>query len=138
MEIFPAIQPMSISAEIDLPLYQEIEWDFKNNIPIFEDGKPKIVTGREAVKVWAYKALNTPRYAYEMYSWDYGNEMESLIGQAYTEDLKRSEIPRYVQECLLINPYITAVENIDMSLSGDKLSGSCEIKTIYGGKTVNV
>lgn len=138
MEIFPAIQPMSVSAETDLPLYQEIGWDFKNNVPIFEDGKPKIVTGREAVKVWAYKALNTPRYAHEMYSWDYGNEMESLIGQAYTEDLKRSEIPRYVQECLLINPYITAVENIDMSLSGDKLSGSCEIKTIYGEGTVNV
>ena len=97
-----------------------------------------MVTGREAVKVWAYKALNTPRYAYEMYSWNYGNEMESLIGQAYTEDLKRSELPRYVEECLLIIPNITAVENIDLFLIGDKLSGSCEIKTIYGEEMVNV
>ena len=138
MDIFPAIQPISVSVETDLPLYQEIGWDFKNNVPIFKNGIPTMVTGQEAVKVWAYKALNTPRYAYEVYSWDYGNEMESLIGQAYTEDLKRSEIPRYVQECLLINPYITAVENIDMSLSGDKLSGSYEIRTIYGEETVNV
>ncbi|WP_050698659.1 DUF2634 domain-containing protein [Anaeromassilibacillus senegalensis] len=138
MTLFPSLQPQAVTVTQDLPLYRETAWDYSENTPIFKGGSPVIVTGVEAVKVWAYKALSTPRYMYEMYSWDFGNEMESLIGQAYTEDLKRSEIPRFVRECLSVNPYITGVTDIAMTLQDDKLNGSCTIQTIYGGDTIRV
>ena len=46
-----------------------------NPLPIYKEvGKGlKIVEGNEAIKIWIYKALQTPRYQYVIYSWDYGS-----------------------------------------------------------------
>lgn len=132
MSIFPMIQPSQESAAATLPLCKEVAWDFEKHVPIWQRGEPKIVTGAEAVKVWVYKALLTPRFKYEIYTWAYGSEFESLIGQAYTPDLKQSECTRYLRECLLINPYITSVTNIETAFDAGTLSISCKVHTIYG------
>ena len=134
MSIFPMIQPVAEPAggTQALPLCREVAWDFVNDIPVFRSGEPVIVTGREAVKVWAWKALHTVRYRHEIYSWDYGSEFEELVGQAYTPILKEAEAPRYLKEALLINPYITAVTNIAVSFSAGRLTVAGAIQTIYG------
>ena len=67
----------------DLPIYKECAWDFVNDKAIFVDGSPKIVYKNEAIKVWIYKAIKTNRYQHEIYSWDYGCEIESLIGKGF-------------------------------------------------------
>ena len=134
MSIFPMIQPPE-TAEDDsqvLPLCKEAAWDYQNNKPIFRQGEPVIATGKEALKVWIWKALYTARYRYEIYSWSYGSEFESLIGQAYTDTLKEAEAPRYLRECLLINPYITAVTEISVTFEGSRLTVSGTAATIYG------
>ena len=100
MSLFPIIQPRIVEAETTFPLYKELKWDFEKNVPVFRNGSPVIVTGKEAVLVWAWKALHTPRFRHEIYTWDYGCEVESLIGQPFTEELKQSEAVRYVKECL--------------------------------------
>lgn len=136
MSIFPMIQPPAADgAASALPLCREVAWDYTNNIPIFRRGEPVEVTGKEAVKVWIWKALHTARYRYEIYTTDYGSEFESLIGQAYTPQLKEAEAPRYLRECLLINPYITAVKNISVSFADACLSVSGTAETIYGEVT---
>ena len=134
MSIFPMIQPPEPAEDIlpQLPLCQEVAWDYVNNVPIFLRGEPVIVTGKEAVKVWIWKALHTARYRYEIYSWAYGNEFESLVGQAYTPSLKEAEAPRYLREALIINPYITAVTGIAVDFSGSRLAVSGRAETIYG------
>ena len=132
MSIFPMIQPPEVSAAADLPLCREVAWDYALHRPIWRRGEPVIVTGKEAVKVWAFKALMTPRFQYEIYTWAYGSEFESLIGQAYTADLKQSECARYLRECLLINPYITGVTNIETAFDNGTLTVSCVLHTIYG------
>lgn len=134
MSIFPMIQPAAEPAggAQALPLCREVAWDFVNDVPVFRGGEPVIVTGREAVKVWAWKALHTVRYRHEIYSWDYGSEFEELVGQAYTPTLKEAEAPRYLKEALLINPYITAVTNIAVSFSAGRLTVAGAIQTIYG------
>lgn len=128
------IQPpeMSETPGQSLPLCKEVAWDFTRNIPVFRRGEPVVVTGKEAVKVWIWKALHTARYSYEIYSKDYGSEFEVLTGQAYTDTLKEAEAPRYLRECLLINPYITAVKSIACSFSGSQLTVSGTVETIYG------
>lgn len=135
--LFPSIQPDTIETS-ELELYKEIKWDFDNNIPVFQNGSPVIVTGKEAVLVWAWKALHTPRFRYEIYTWDYGSEVESLIGQPFTEDLKQSEAARYIRECLLINPYITDITDINVSFNDGVLNISCTIETVYGEAIIDV
>ena len=80
MSLFPFVTYEEDIAENNpLPLYKEV------------DKGLKIVEGNEAIKIWIYKALQTPRYQYEIYSWDYGSELLSLIGKAYTKGLTQSE-----------------------------------------------
>lgn len=128
MSLFPFITYEEDVVENNpLPLYKEV-------------GKGlKIVEGNEAIKIWIYKALQTPRYQYEIYSWDYGSELLSLIGKAYTKGLTQSEASRYIKEALLINPYILDVNVVSTSFDGDVLSANVRVKTIYDGEVmVNV
>ena len=138
MNLFPIIQPQTSEAVTELKMYKEVKWDFEQNIPIFVNGSPLIISGKEAVLVWAWKALHTPRFRHEIYSWDYGSEAESLIGMPYSEELKQSEVARYVRECLLVNPYITGVNNVSATFSGETLSITCTIETIYGEVSISV
>lgn len=138
MNLFPIIQPQASEEETELALYKEVKWDFVNDIPVYVNGAPVIVSGKDAVLVWAWKALHTPRYRHEIYTWDFGNEAESLIGQPITEELKQSEAARYVRDCLIVNPYITDVSDITVSFTGDVLNISCTIETIYGEGIINV
>lgn len=138
MSLFPIIQPEAVETDTELPMYKEVAWDYENNIPIFKNGNPVIIEGKEAVMVWAWNALHTERFKYEIYTWDYGNEAESLIGQNYSDELKQSEAARYVQECLLINPYITDVKNISVDFTDDLLTITGTVITIYGEVKLNV
>ncbi len=126
------IQPEVIEVETELPMYKEVAWDYENNKPIYRNGSPLITEGAEAVLVWAWKALHVERYTYDIYTWNYGNEIESLIGQSFTNELKIAEAIRYVREALLINPYIESVENVRVEFDEDKLTIECKIITIYG------
>lgn len=139
MSIFPMIQPPedAVVAAQTLPLAQEAAWDFVNDRPIYRRGEPVIVTGKDAVKVWIWNAIHTERYRYEIYSWAYGSEFHSLVGQAYTEALKTAEAPRYLRECLLVNPYITAVNDITVEFAGDRLTVAGTVTTVYGEVSVN-
>lgn len=125
MSLFPFITYEENTVENNpLPLYKEV-------------GKGlKIVEGNEAIKIWIYRALQTPRYQYEIYTWDYGSELLSLIGKAYTKGLTQSEASRYIKEALLINPYILDVNVISTSFDGDILSANVRVKTIYDGEVI--
>ena len=102
MSLFPFISSNIEEIKVDnsFPLYREIAWDFKRNTPIIQNGDFKIVEGNEAIKVWVYKALLTPRYNYSIYSWNYGSELMDLIGKAYTPSLTKEEAKRYIKEAL--------------------------------------
>lgn len=139
--LFPMIQPETADSSTDVteyPIFREVQWDYEKNEPVYQNGEPVIIEGAEAVKVWAWNALHTPRFRYEIYSWAYGNEMESLIGKQYSNELKQSEGARYVRECLTSNPYITDVKDISVSFGGDVLSISATLVTIYGEVDLSV
>lgn len=136
--IFPIVQPEGAAVLQRLPLCKEAAWDFERGTPVFSGGKPLVVTGAEAVKVWVWKTLKTARFHHSVYSWDYGNEAESLIGKPFTPAVKRSEAVRYVREALQINPYIRAVRQADVTFQDDDLTISCEVETVYGEVRVYV
>ena len=132
--LFPILTPEAPAEDAGLPLCREVAWDYGHNRPVFRNGEPVVAEGAEAVLVWAWLALHTPRFRYEIYTWAYGSELESLIGQPYTEALKLAEGKRYIREALETNPYIRSVGDVGVSLSGDALEVSCTLDTIYGRK----
>ena len=139
MSLFPFISNTDdVKVDNNFPLYKEVAWDFKRNIPILENRDFKIVEGNEAIKVWVYKAILTPRYNYSIYSWDYGSELLDLIGKAYTPSLTKSEAKRYIEEALLINPYILEVNVLDTDFKDGILSADVKIVTIYGESEVTI
>lgn len=132
--LFPFFGDTTVETTVteSLPLYTEAAWDFDNNIPIVEKGDFKIVTGNEALKTWIYKTMKTERFRYLIYSWDYGSELDDLIGQNYTPNLTKAEAIRCIKEALLINPYILNISNVEVSFDKGKLTFSGKVETVYG------
>ena len=56
----------------------------------------------------------------------------TLRGLAYSDSVKTAEAPRYLRECLLINPYIKAVKDISVTFEAAKLTVRGTAVTIYG------
>lgn len=71
--------------------------------------------GLEAVKQTIFKILNTERYDYLIYSWNYGIELIDLYGQSPMYVC--SEIERRVKEALLQDDRITDIDNFEFDIS---------------------
>ena len=139
MSFFPFINPPpNLEALNEFPTYKEIAWDFKNNQPVIENGEFKIVEENEAIKVWIYLSLLTPNKQYPIYSWDYGSEIKELIGKNYTKALTEAEAQRLIEECLLINPYITDIQVTNTSFKDSTLTCNVKVTTIYGDLEVSL
>ena len=106
----------------------------------FEEGKliGKVLEGKEALKVWIYKALLTTRDTYPIYTWDYGQDLDELIGRGYEKGFIESEVERRIKECLLVNEKIKGCNNFEISLLNDNLQVSFTVETIYGEVAINV
>lgn len=75
-------------------------------------GKPStgMLDGQEAMKQTIFMILHSERYAHEIFSWNYGVELVSRIGQANTP-LLESLIRQSISEALLQDDRILRVEN---------------------------
>ena len=120
-----------------LPLYREVDWDFRTNKPVWKGGNPVYVTGGRAVLVWAWNALHTMRFNHDVFSTDYGLDGNTLLGQAYSGEVRESEAIRIVRETLQVNPYITNVTQVSVSFEGSVLHLSFKLTTIYGEVTID-
>lgn len=78
-----------------------------------------------------------PRYLHDVFTHNYGQDLQSLIGEAYGDDIRQSEAIRCIREALEINPYIKTVHQIDVTFEGSVLHLSFTAKTIYGEVTLN-
>ena len=88
----------------------------------------------EAVLQFIRKVMNTDKYAYAIYDWYDGNELFNLIGKPHA--YVKTECPRIIEEALLVDDRILSIDNFKLQdESGDSLSLSCIVKTIYG--TIN-
>lgn len=86
MNLFPMIQPELELKDASLPMYKEIAWDFEHNIPIYKNGSPKWITGKELYWFGLGKQLHVQKYSYPIYSWNYGCQLESLLDKQYRKN----------------------------------------------------
>lgn len=85
----------------------------------------------EAMKQVIYKILNTERYQYIMYSWNYGIETIDLYGEPIT--FVCPELQRRIEEALLQDDRITSVDSFEFDTSRSKtLSVTFNVHTIFG------
>lgn len=84
----------------------------------------------EAVKQSIYSILNTERYEHLIFSYDYGVELQDLIG----EDIifVKADIHRRVEEALMQDDRIISLDNPVITTGGDCLYYTCTVNTIYG------
>ena len=84
----------------------------------------------DAVIQTIYLILNTERYKYIIYSWDYGVELVDLFGKPMPFVI--SEVERRIREALLQDDRITAVTNFEFEKSGKNLNVKFEVLTDAG------
>lgn len=69
----------------------------------------------EAMKQVIFKIINTERYQYIMYSWNYGIELCDLYGKPVTYVCP--ELERRITEALLVDTRIKSVTNFEYDIS---------------------
>ena len=97
----------------------------------FEKGRISgFIDEKEAVKQAIMLILNTERYKFLIYSWNYGAELEELIGTH--PDIVEDEAERLISEALLQDDRITAVYDFEFSRNRDTLLVNFKVDSIYG------
>jgi hypothetical protein len=91
--------------------------------------------GLDALKQSIYKVLNTERYEYPIYSFNYGVEMENLLGKdpVYVQ----IELKRRIRECLLRDDRITEVDNFRFEMAGDTIKCTFDVHSMFGNLMVS-
>ena len=90
--------------------------------------------GLEAMKQVIYKILNTERYRYPIYSWNYGVELSDLVGE--TVSYVCAEAERRITEALTQDDRIDEVSDFNFDIN-NKHEVVCTfvVHTIFGDIT---
>lgn len=143
--IFPFVPTAEVEDVADetasdaLPIYREYAYDYEHNrLLLGPDGNTYLVEGNEAIRIWIYKALRTPRYAHAAYNDDYGCEIGNLLGEPMGSEVTRLEIKRYITEALMVNPYIEELGNFLFTSTRSGVEVSFCVRTRYGTDTITV
>lgn len=88
------------------------------------------IDGLDAVRQAVELIMSTERYVYPVYSWNYGVELESLIGKdaAYIT----AEIKRRIREALEQDDRVKEISGFKLVKSDDELRVEFEVVTDYG------
>ncbi|MBY6879652.1 DUF2634 domain-containing protein [Clostridium botulinum] len=95
-----------------------------------------VVDGKEALKQAIQLILGTERYEYLIYSWNYGSELNGLIGKQ--KDIAESEFKRRIREALSQDDRINNVNNFIFKYDKDGVEVSFTVFSIYGEFTESV
>lgn len=89
------------------------------------------IDNKQALRQAVEKLLHTERFMYEIYTDEYGIELQALIGESF--DLVEAEIGRVIKEALLADDRIVNVENIQATkLDSTSLLITFSVESIFG------
>jgi len=131
--IFPDWGAAPVPAETELPLFTEWAVDWDKGRFAEKNGRFYTVTGTEALKIWVYRALRleSGRFCYTAWSWDYGNELGTLLGGCVDRGVLESRLRQYIREALLASPYIKAVDGFSFSREGSRVEVRFRVHSVY-------
>ncbi len=117
-----------------LPEYEEVTIN-TNALPskTFPIGSSGYIDQIEAVKQAVSIILDVNRFDNPTVSWNFGNELNQLIGQPMELVIPESE--RYIREALTQDDRINDVVDFEFTEQGSKLLANYRVVTIYGDFT---
>lgn len=86
--------------------------------------------GMESVKQAVYKILQTERYRYVIYDWNYGMELEDLFGKAVSYVIP--ELQRRITEALMTDDRITGVTDFSFQTEKGSVTAAFRVQTLWG------
>lgn len=94
------------------------------------------INNEEAVMQLVMKILYTERYAYVIYSSQYGVELDRLIGKEY--DFIVSDLERTITEALLADDRILSITDFTTEQTEiDRMTASFKVNTIIGATNIS-
>ena len=112
--------------EAELETLETFRIDFQRGVITSE-----IIDQVEAIKQFVYITLRTERFLFPIYSQDYGSEVREVIqDRNSTEELRLSEIERMIEEALVFDERIEAVENYEFTVESDRYYASFDVVTV--------
>lgn len=97
----------------------------------FDEGDSNgLIDDLKAMEQAVFCILNTERYESVIYSWDYGSELQDIIGM--DTDIVLSEIERRITEALLEDSRILSVDDFDFESNKKEIACTFRVSTIYG------
>ncbi len=120
---------------VDNALFMALEVETLPSKNYKMDAEHNIINGNvdelDAVKQAVFKILNTQRYQYPVYSWDYGIETDDLFGEP--ADYVCAELERRVCEALTADDRIDSVDDFKFDISKKRVvKASFSVHSIYG------
>lgn len=113
---------------------RDIEFVEPSSYTFYLDMDGNVVFGytdcQEAMKQAIYLIIETERYQYVIFSWNYGIELEDLFGMPISYVIP--EVKRRIQESLLQDTRIKAVDNFAFEVGKGNLLVTFTAHTIYG------
>lgn len=88
------------------------------------------VDGSDAVKQAVYCILNTERFEWLIYSWNYGAELNHLFGKP--SGLVKSKIKKRIREALLQDDRIQNVDHFEFEMKEKSLHVTFTVNSIFG------
>lgn len=124
-----ATLPKSVQFDTDIEYVSQpsLTWLIINNkVSGMDEG---IAAMRQAVEI----ILNVERFRWQIYTSNFGTETEDLIGEE--ADYIESELTRRVTEALEADDRVTGVDNFAFSYSGDTMTMTFDVETVFGAIT---
>lgn len=100
------------------------------------------INGLDAIRQFVYMALRTERYSHAVYSHDVGCEVQEAVSdEESTDEYKEMEIPRLIEEALLVDERIESVQDFEITKEGATFKvvfnvvtdeGTLEIEEVIG------
>lgn len=87
----------------------------------------------EAMKQAVNKILQTERYRYAIYDWNYGIELEELYGKNVTYVIP--ELKKRIEDALLADDRVTAVTDFSFRQEKGSVTAEFMVHTIFGELT---
>lgn len=112
----------------DFAVFEQPSYTFKLNYK--DENFQGFVDELEAVQQAVYLILNTERYEYLIYDWNYGVEFSDLIG--CEKNYAAAEIERRITEALTQDERIKAVENFEFEFGKKSVTAYFLVKTNFG------
>jgi phage baseplate assembly protein W len=90
----------------------------------------KMINDVEAVKQSVYKILSTERFNYLIYSFNYGAELDDLIGSSPI--FVQSELKRRVTEAILQDDRISRIEDFQTTFNEETVLATFTVVSVFG------